>query len=272
MGGVLSTRPIETAMSCSLTYAFSRMSLSRRVPSFFCCSSNCSTWRAVGRPSSTRASAIRSPNVFTGGMLTENFAQIFYEVRRWDQIPKQPIWGSLSQLLRGLLIEWIGRRDKDRLAHPVERQDAPALASIRRETPRELHVNVVGVERNEGKTRFVGKDFQRLLDRYDSLVGEDLNKRFDDAFGRTREIGRIPAEIEVARGNDFAFDKNLVHRFAAIFEFYIGGLARRFLSFIRGRLGIERGVLRCGFHGEAVRLAFNLLQRGLDVRVVGITL
>src|SRR5438445_6151636 len=148
MGGVLSTRPMDTAMSCSLTYAFSRINLNSRVPSFFCCCSKSSTWPALSRPSSTSASAIRSPHAFTGGgmRLPENLADVFDQFSRRDKIPQQPVGGGGRQFFCRLLIEWVGRGHENRFAHAIERQDAPALADGRGETPGQIHIHVVLIQ------------------------------------------------------------------------------------------------------------------------------
>jgi len=88
--------------------------------------SKSSTWPALSRPSSTSASAIRSPNVFTGGgmRLPENLADVFDQFSRRDKIPQQPVGGGGRQFFCRLLIEWVGRGHENRFAHAIERQDA----------------------------------------------------------------------------------------------------------------------------------------------------
>src|SRR5664279_3144437 len=99
------------------------MSLTRRAPCFFCCSSSSSTWLTPSKPSSTSASAMRSPNDFILAMvLAEGFAEVDQQVGRRHQIPDQPVRGGLRQFLHHLLVEWVRRRHQDGLAHPVERQ------------------------------------------------------------------------------------------------------------------------------------------------------
>src|SRR5207302_6714334 len=149
-GGTLSTRPIDTTMSTSPTYDFSRISLSRRVPSFFCRSSSSSTCLVESRPSSTSASAMRSPKLLMGGIKlpgsAESLADDFHQFRRRTNIPQQPVLGRVFKVPHGLLVERISRGDKDQFAHAVERQDAPALANFAWETPRQFDVNVIFVE------------------------------------------------------------------------------------------------------------------------------
>src|SRR4051812_40337609 len=99
------------------------MSLSRRVPSFFCCASKSSTCLVFSRPSSTSASAIRSPNVLTGGMcefLSENLAQVFYQLDRRHDVPEQPILSRLGQFFGRGLIKGIGGRHENTLAHAIK--------------------------------------------------------------------------------------------------------------------------------------------------------
>src|SRR5208282_1497762 len=112
------------------------MSLTRRAPCFFCCSSSSSTWPAFSNPSSTSASAMRSPNDFIVAMaLTEGLAEVGQQISGRRQIPDQPVRGGPGQLLDRLLIERIRGRDQDRLAHPVKRQHTPALTDARGKSP-----------------------------------------------------------------------------------------------------------------------------------------
>src|SRR5208282_1632145 len=126
------------------------MSLSSRVPSFFCWSSNASTWLTLSRPSSTSASAMRSPKVLTGGMgLAEKLADVLDQLGRGRQVPEQAVGGGFGQFFGGLLVEGIGGGHKDGLAHPVKREDAPALAQFTVKTPRQVHVHVIMVQREK---------------------------------------------------------------------------------------------------------------------------
>src|SRR5882757_2704682 len=110
-------------------------SLTSRAPSFFCCSSSSSTWLAPSRPSSTSASAMRSPNDFTLAMiLTERFADICEQFLRRCQIPHQPVGRGGGDFLGGLLVEGIGGGHQDRLAHPVKGRHTPTAADVRRKT------------------------------------------------------------------------------------------------------------------------------------------
>src|SRR6185369_7031483 len=149
MGGTLRTRPMEIAMSCSLMMAFSSSSFWRRVPSFFCCSSNSWITGAVTRPSSMRASAIRSPNVLTGGMggLPESFTDVFDEFDRCGQIPQQTLAAGGRQLLGRLLVEWVGGYDQHGVAHPIDGEHKPALANCRWKRTRKVDVDIVLLER-----------------------------------------------------------------------------------------------------------------------------
>src|SRR5262249_45824173 len=142
-----------------LTIAFSSTSLIKRVPSFFCCSISSSTCLGDNKPSSTRASAIRSPNDLTGGMrLTEGFADVFDEVVGRHQEPEQPVGGGFGQFLGGLLVEWICRGHHHRFAHPVEGQHAPASACFGREAPRQIQVEVITIKRKKSHPRAVGQN------------------------------------------------------------------------------------------------------------------
>src|SRR5438477_584177 len=105
------------------------MILSRRVPSRFCCSINSSTCLRKSNPSSTSASAIRSPNVLIGGItdsLAENLAQGFDDVSGWGQIPEQALLGRFFHLLDSLGVERIGGSNQNRFAQSIKRQDTPA--------------------------------------------------------------------------------------------------------------------------------------------------
>src|SRR5882762_8944942 len=158
IGGVFRTRPMDTVMSCSLTYALSRMSLSRRVPSFFCCSSSSSTCRALSKPSSTSASAMRSPNVFTGGMglvQSEGFADVLYELAGRDQIPQEAVGRRLRQFLGGLLVEWIGGCHQNAFAHPVKGQQTPALAGLGRKAPGQVQINFIVLQGQKSVPRMI---------------------------------------------------------------------------------------------------------------------
>src|SRR5438067_2454604 len=137
------------------------MSLRRRVPSLFCCSSSSSTWRLLSRPSSTSASAIRSPKGFIGGIRsTESFAEVLDEFSRGDQIPQQTVTGGARQFFGRLSIEGIGGRDENGFAHAIEGQDAPTLANRSGKAARQVHVNIVIVEGQKGGARFIRYDLQ----------------------------------------------------------------------------------------------------------------
>src|SRR4051794_6543475 len=104
------------------------INFSRRVPSFFCCSRSSSTCLVVRSPSSTNASAMRSPRVFTGGIgSTKNFAQPAHEFVRRRQIPEESAAGKTLEFQGGLLIKGVCRRDQDGFAHPIKRQETPAM-------------------------------------------------------------------------------------------------------------------------------------------------
>src|ERR1700690_3017636 len=110
------------------------MSLMRREPSFFCCSSRASICSTDNRPSSTSASAMPSPNDLTLAMiLAEGFAEVKDQVGGRRQIPQQPVLGRSRQILHRLLVEGIGGGHEDGFAHAVEGQDAPAAGKHPRE-------------------------------------------------------------------------------------------------------------------------------------------
>src|SRR6185369_438211 len=181
IGGTLSTRPMHTAKSWSLTYAFSMISLTRRVPSFFCCSSSSSTWTGFNRPSSTRASAMRSPNDLTLAMgLTENLAQQDDQFERRHQVPQQPLRRHFRQFLCRLLVERIGGRHQDRLAHAVKRGNAPATAQFRRKTAQQFQVRLILLERQIGHARFVRQELERFFDVENILVVQRLDEGLHD--------------------------------------------------------------------------------------------
>src|SRR6185436_18579652 len=150
-GGTLRTRPIETAMSCSVTRPLSTMILRRRVPSFFCNSRSSSTCLTKRRPSSTSASAIRSPKVLMAAIgcqiaLADDFAQELDQIGGRGQIPEQALLGGFLQFKGCLAIERVGGGDEDRLAHAIKRKDAPTLAGLGREGAGQFDVDVVFVE------------------------------------------------------------------------------------------------------------------------------
>src|SRR5437868_1929677 len=136
------------------------MILSRRVPSRFCCSINSSTCLRKSRPSSTSASAIRSPKVLIGGIreqkiLPESLANACDNIGGGRQVPKQALLGGRFHFEGGLAIEGVGRGDEDRFAQPVERQHTPALASLNWEGATQFEIEVVFFERQETKTAFI---------------------------------------------------------------------------------------------------------------------
>src|SRR5690348_4014332 len=146
------------------------INLTSRVPPFFCSSSSVSTCWEVNKPSSTRASAMRSPNDLTLAMsLTESFADILHQFGRRRQVPEQPVGGGFGQFLRRLLVERICGGHQNSLAHPVERQQAPATTGGHRESPRQFHVHLIFIQRQISQTRLVGQQFERLLDRQNSF-------------------------------------------------------------------------------------------------------
>src|SRR5664280_410177 len=124
------------------------MSLMRRAPSFFCCSSSSTTCPSDNRPSSTRASAMRSPNDLTLAMaLSECFSEVGDQVSRRRQIPQQSVRGGFRQILHRLLIEGIGGGHQNGFAHAVKGHNAPAPANLRRKTAQQIYVHVVFVQR-----------------------------------------------------------------------------------------------------------------------------
>src|SRR5215207_9884401 len=132
-GGTPRTRPIETTRSTSLIKDLSVSSLRRRVPSFFCCASNSVTCSAVRRPSSTSASAMRSPNVFTGGISAVHLLQNFRELDRRHQIENEAAFGGGFHLAHNLFVVGIAGGDHHGLAELVERQHRPAQTNVARE-------------------------------------------------------------------------------------------------------------------------------------------
>src|SRR5258706_6478809 len=125
-------------------------SLTSRAPSFFCCSSSSSTWLAPSRPSSTSASAMRSPNDFTLAMmiLSERLADVCEQILRWRQIPHQPVGRGGGDFLGGLLVEGIGGGHQNRLAHPVKGRPTPTAADVGREPAHQVNVHIVFCQRH----------------------------------------------------------------------------------------------------------------------------
>src|SRR5438477_2952550 len=123
------------------------MSLSTRVPSFFWSSSNSLTCRVVNMPSSTRASAIRSPKLLTGGMgLAENFTDGSNQLLRWNHVPDQMTFGEFFKLVSRLFIERISGCNQNGFAHPVERQNTPPLTNLLRKSPGQFDIDVIFVD------------------------------------------------------------------------------------------------------------------------------
>src|ERR1017187_10956330 len=130
------------------------MSLMRRAPPFFGCPSSPPSSPADNKPSSTIASAMRSPNDLTLAMaLAERAAEVGDQVGGWRQIPQQPVRGGFSQILHCLLIKRIGGCHQNGFAHPVERQHAPAAASFRRKATRQVNVHIVLFQRQKRRAR-----------------------------------------------------------------------------------------------------------------------
>src|SRR5437667_1211005 len=269
-GGTLSTRPIDTTMSTSPTYDFSRISLSRRVPSFFWRSSSSSTCLVESRPSSTSASAMRSPKLLMGGIKlrsAESLPDDFHQFRRRTNIPQQPVLRRVFKVPNSLLVERISCGDKEQFAHAFERQDAPALTNLARETPRQIDVNVIFVERQKTEPGTVTEKPQRFVQRQQPPVGQELNERLDDCTRWIVHIRGVPKPVEVAGGNQFAIHENLLHCRLAIIDFSGGSLF--FDLFGRARL-LDK--IDLAGHGETAGLAFDFRQRRLHVGIVRVAL
>src|SRR2546428_2224233 len=134
--------------------------LSRRVPSRFCCSINSSTCLRKSSPSSTSASAIRSPKVLIGGIaqdLAESFSEHLGYFGWRGKIPEQPLLGGFFQFHDGLAVEGVGGGYQDRFAQPVKGHHAPTLTALYGKGPSQLHVQVIFVQGQKSQTRFIGK-------------------------------------------------------------------------------------------------------------------
>src|SRR3974390_3501259 len=128
------------------------INLTSRVPPFFCSSSSHSTCWEVNKPSSTRASAMRSPNDLTLAMsLTEGFADVLHQFPGCCQIPEQAVGGGFRQFFGRLLVERICRRHQNALAHPVEGQQTPAAANGHGKSTRQFDVQLILFERQVGQ-------------------------------------------------------------------------------------------------------------------------
>src|SRR6266700_278060 len=126
------------------------MILSRRVPSRFCTSISSSTCLRKSRPSSTRASAMRSPKVLIGGIeLAESLFQRFHDFGRRGQVPEQTLFGGLLQVDGGRAVERVGSGDHDRFAQAIKRKHTPALAGFHRKSAGKLDIQIVLIERQK---------------------------------------------------------------------------------------------------------------------------
>src|SRR5215470_16071221 len=119
--------------------------------------------------------------------------------------------GGFRQFLGGLLVERIGGGHENGLAHAVERKHAPSPADFGRKSPRQFNVDIVLFQREKGGAGFVRENFQGFFHGQDSFAAERMNERFDHAIGRRGQIGRNPAQLKIGGGDDFTFNKNLVH-------------------------------------------------------------
>src|SRR5664280_1206130 len=155
------------------------MSLMRRAPPLFCCSSSSSICPADNKPSSTSASAMRSPNDLTLAMaLTERGAEVGDQVGGRRQIPQQPVRGGFSQILHCLLIKRIGGCHQNGFAHPVERQHTPAAANFRRKAARQVNVHIVLFQRQKRRARPVGQQLEGFFHGENLFLREGLDERF----------------------------------------------------------------------------------------------
>src|SRR5690242_15403529 len=104
---------------------------------------------------------MRSPKLLTGGIESaEDFAQRFVQFMRRSEIPQQATLGEGLDIRDGLPIKWVGRGDKNRLAQPVKRHDAPTEAGVPRKTSRQFHIQVVAVDGDITETRFLDQEFK----------------------------------------------------------------------------------------------------------------
>src|SRR5581483_4412178 len=168
IGGVFRQRPIENAMSCSVTNCLSVKILSNRPPSCFWIATASSSWLGRSNPSSIRTSAMRSPNdllLMTMSILhvvdlslgprfqPVNRLQVPDDRGRTRQVPRHRVIDRLFDRFAAAGVKRIAARHHDGAAHEIERDKQTPEREMIRQHRRDLPVEVVILERHVGEFR-----------------------------------------------------------------------------------------------------------------------
>ena len=95
-----------------------------------------------------------------------------------------------------------------------------------------------------------------------------MNERLDHVRRRLGQVRRSPAQIKVAGVDDAAFDKNLVHRLAAVINFLCRAHLFSEPCRVRGRRQCRRVHPRNLLNRHIVGFVFNLFECRLHIGVV----